>query len=294
MDQGLPPEAKQELEELREFRTKLDIEVDPQYKAFDQKIASAADFVYAQLEKAGIGKDVVAKIKEFGGPHKVNMDKILATVDDKQVERLVNSKVADIEQADFDKKQAIEKAKANVGEYLKERQEQMVKGAGQHRQVTQQILDKEILPKFEFFKEPKAPKADASEDEKKLYGAQKEWYQMAKNHVEQILSDDSPQMRAIMAGGVVKMLHLQTVAEAQKRIISDRDAAIAKITKERDEAMALTNRLKKGSVSQRTRSNSTGSQSAPVTGAYDPNQPTEDALDALAKRVGQERRSGVS
>lgn len=294
VDEGLTPEAKQELEQLREFRTKLDIEVDPQFQQYNEKIASASEFVYAQLKKAGLGEEVVDKIKEFGGPHKVNMDKILEKVDDRQVERLVNSKIADIEQFDFDKGQAIEKAKSNVQEYLQERAQQIEQGSVQHRQATRQILDSNILSNMNFLKEPKPLKDDATEDEKKLYGAQKEFVKAAKGHVDKMLSDDSPEMRAIMAGGVVKMLHLNTVVNAQKAIIDGKDETIESLTKERDDAVALAERLKKGSVNHRRRSNAPETGTQVPAPSYDPNQPTEHALDQLARQVSQHRNAGVS
>lgn len=288
------PEEEAELKELREFRAKIDVETDPKFGEFDTKIASASDFIYAQLERAGMGKEVIDKIKEYGGPAKVNMDKILDQANDPTVTRLVNAKLADIEQLAFDKQQAIKGAKDNITQYLEERQQAIEKAQTGHRDASKEYLNKELLPKFDFMKPP-VLKKDATDDDKKLFEAQKAFQKNVQDQIGYALSDDSPAMRAMLIGGLVKMLHYEQIIKGGEVILKNKDAEIAKLQKELDDATEIANKLKAGSVSRRQRSNATGSKTPSIKPDLDPNQDSGEALDAIARRIQQQRSAhGVS
>lgn len=288
---ALPEEAKAEFESLRQFRAKIDVETDPEFKKHDERVASASEFVYAQMKRAGIDDTTIEDIKKLGGPHKVKLEKIFDVMGDPQAERLINSKVADIEEEVFNKDQSIAKAKENIGEYLKQKQDQLTSGITQHREVTKAQLD-DILPKLEFMK-PVTVKAGATEDEKKLADAQNTFINSANEQIGYALSDDSPQMRAILIAGLAKLMHHEVTIKGQGAVIKNKDAQIAALTKERDDAKALADKLASGSVSRRGQSNAGGSRTVVSTPEFDPNETAEDALDRVAKQIQEKQRSNA-
>src|SRR6185503_8432341 len=63
---GIPVELESELKELRSFRSKLDVEADPEFKTFDKTIADNTESIYARLKADGFTDEHIAKIKALG------------------------------------------------------------------------------------------------------------------------------------------------------------------------------------------------------------------------------------
>ena len=125
-----------ELEELRAWRAKLDVDSDPKFKEHDKAIEQSREFIYAQLaQNPSVTPEILAQIKKHGGPDKIDLVKFFGAVNDPTLQRLVESKVADIQMAKYNKDQAIKAAKENIGEYVKERQESTTKAATESQQA---------------------------------------------------------------------------------------------------------------------------------------------------------------
>lgn len=275
----IPPEVTKELTELREFRARLDVDLDPKFKEYDKAVTSAQEFIYAQLRKSPvITDDVIAQIKKHGGPENVNLTKIFEAVKDPTIQRLVESKVADIEQQKFNKEQSIKTTKENIGQYLSEREKSFKQSAESHNSATKTELDK-LVSKLDWLKEIK-PEAGADEATTKSAQAHNEFVALTRSQLNDALQDDSPEMRAIMLAGMAQLFNLQRVHASTR-------AELDSIKTQLTEANALVERLKSSSRTPLT-------SGAPTV--VTPPKPKEnytmaagDALDAIRDQVVEAR-----
>lgn len=281
----IPAELEAEIKELREWRAKLDVEVDPKFKEFDKSNSQAREFIYAQLKKSpAISDAIIDEIKSHGGPEKVKWEKIFAAIDDPTTQRIIESKLADIEMADFNKAQAIKTAKENIGQYIGERQQAFTNSINSHTTSTKQILN-DLTGRLDWFK-PQSIDAKADAVAKKEAEEYNAFITTTQKQVEEASRDDSPQMRAILLTGMAQLFNLQRVHEGTA-------AKLATVEKSLAEATEKLDRYKNASRSRNSES------AAPANGtplkAKEPDfnaRPTE-ALDDLMKQV-MEKRSAAA
>jgi hypothetical protein len=278
----VPPEVEREIKELREWRAKLDVEADPKFKEFDKGISSAHDFIYAQLKKTGLISDTtIDEIKKYGGPEKVNMTKIFDLIKDPMTQRLVESKLADIEMAHYNKAQAIKSVKENIGQYMQDRTKQFEESVASHNAATRQHLDS-YLGKLDWFKEkPIDDKAD--EATKKSVQAHNKFVVETQQQLQEALNDDTPEMRAIMITGMAQLFRLQQVNAGNVAKISE----LEKSNKEMSDKLA---RLTKVATSRPKEGGAPPNGQLPVVKKdADLNVRTSDALDEHMKQIMEKR-----
>lgn len=274
----VPEEVTRELNEHRQWRAKLDVETDPKFKEFDKKVSEAKEFIYSQLRKSpAITPEVIEKIKSYGGPENVNLEKIFESMKDPTIQRMVESKVADIEMAKFNKEQAINSTKENISQYLTERQKQWEESATAHNTATQTQLD-QLTGKLEWLKE----KPDDAEHNKFVAEVQ--------GHIKNGLQDDSPEMRAIMLAGMAQLLYLQKVHEGAKANLESERKSHDETKKLLTEATAKLDKLKNASVSRLRESAAPPGGRLPEAKKDVDFRPASQALDDIAKRVVEERQ----
>lgn len=287
--QSTQPSAEQlakekELEEHRQWRAKLDVEADPKYKEYDKSIESAREFIYAQLKKHPVVSDaVIAEIKKYGGPDKVDMSKLFDAIKDDTTKNLVQSKIASIAEAEYNKQQALAGVKANISQYIQQKTTEAEQATTQRQEAIRKNLS-EIWSGLEWTK-PIQAAANATPEEKKAAETHNAFVEQTKAQLEEGVKDDSPKMRATLLTGIAQLFNLQRVHGALK----DAHAALEKEVTELREWKA---RVKKAGTSRLNESN------APVNGIVAPAKPANqfttpavDALDALAKQVTDERRA---
>jgi hypothetical protein len=225
----LPPEVETEVKALREWRAKLDIEADPKFKENEKTIANAAEFIYAQLRKhKQVDDGVINEIKKHGGPHKVKLDAVFAEIKDPTLQRIVESRIAEMVNLEYNQEQAKAAAKANVSEYMAARQKEIESTASQHNVDTENHL-KQHLPKLEFIQQRQVP-AGADEATKKAIEAHNKTVTEINQHIQEATKDDSPEMRAIMILGMGKLLYLQPRYESAKARITDLEKQLKEAT----------------------------------------------------------------
>jgi hypothetical protein len=275
-------QAEKELAELREWRAKLDVDYDPKFKEHDKGITAARDFVYAQLQKHPgiVTPEVIAEIKKFGGPDKTILTKLFEAINDPVTQRLVESKLADIEMMKYQKDQAIAQAKTNIGEWTKSRQEEWQKAATEHTRTTQSSLDP-MLGALEWFKD-KTPAADADEAAKKNVEEHNKFVGELRGQIGDVIKDDSPQMRAILIAGMAQLFNLQRVHASTKAEAETLKKDLTAVTEKYD-------RLKGASVSRLRESGAPASGSTPAAKPTTLNTNTGDALDSIARQVMEQR-----
>lgn len=283
----VPDELKKELDDHRNWRAKLDIETDPKFKSFDKAVSESREFIYAQLRKSpAIGQAVIDEIKKYGGPENIQIEKIFEVVKDPTIQRLVESKIADIEMAKFNKEQAIKSAKENVNQYLADRQKTWDESATAHNTSTQNEVEK-LTGKLEWLK---AKPESGTDEEKAGATAHNKFVSEVQGHLKNALQDDSPQMRAIMLTGMAQLLYAQRVLESERST----HAAEKKSHEETKKLLAETNatleKLKKASVSRLRESAAPPGGKLPGTTKDVDFRPASQAIDDIAKQVVEERQ----
>lgn len=279
----VPPELEQELKDLREWRTKLDVEADPKFKEFDKSIEQAREFIYAQLEANPLMTDaIITEIKKFGGPDMVKIDKLLADLKDPMLQKLVERKIEDIETAKFNKSNAIKAAKANINQYITDRSKQLENSGTQHQTETQKHLN-EYTAKFDWLKEKNIdPKLNS--DEKKSVEEHNGFVKQTRQNIEAALKDDSPEMRAIMIAGMAQLLNLQRVYDATVSGWEKDKKALKEATEALDKYKnASVSRLRTGSAPQDRQVEVKKDESKIF------NTPATQAIDDIAKSIMETR-----
>jgi predicted lactoylglutathione lyase len=204
----VPAETEAELKNLREFRAKFDIEVDPKFKEFDAQVTKSEEFIYSLIgQNANLPKDTVELIKKHGGPANVKMEKIFEAMQDPQTAEIIKSQMSAAALAKFNKDQAIASAKKNVAGYIEERRKVAEQSATGHNEETRKEFDA-ITPKLPWFKKI-SPDAKASEPDKKAAEAHNAFVDDISGQVNAAMSDDSPHMRGVLLAGMAQLLFLQ-------------------------------------------------------------------------------------
>lgn len=248
--QPIPENVSKELEDLRQFRARLDIETDPKWKQFDEKVAQDNEFIYAQLKKASIPGTTIEEIKKFGGPVQVNMEKILAAVADPITKQVIASKLADIEVAGYQKDQAIQKAKQDTKKYLEDREKDWAESATAHNTATHKAIEN-IVSKVPWLN-PVAVDLKADSAKQKEAEAHNEYATAMRKELELASGDDSAEMRATLLVGMVNLFRLQTAYDLLQKSSTGLEA---KSKKEIADLTATIDRLKAAGTS-RLRGNS--------------------------------------
>jgi hypothetical protein len=188
---------------------------------------------------------------------------------------LVESKVADIEMAKYNKEQQIKATKENIGSYLQERQKTLQNNVNAHLTQTSQRLEG-LTKELDWLKED--PKDKAHND----------FVAQTRQQMEAALHDPSPEMHAILITGMAQLFNLQRV-DAQKT------AQIATLEKQLADVTAKFEKVKNAGRSRLEESN------APASGRPAPPKPEDqfttkaaDALDALARQVVQTRAAAAA
>lgn len=280
-------QKEKELEELRQWRAKVDVDFDPKFKEYDKTVEQSREFIYAQLAKSpAFPPEVIAQIKKYGGPDKVNLVKLFATANDPTLQRMVESKVADIHQTTYNRDKAIESAKSNLASYTQERSQASQKeSAARVQEVTSHLSN--MLGSFDWMTDRKAD-AGADEAAKKEIEAHNAFVAQTKSEVQAAMTDESPQMRAILIAGYAKLVHLQRTLPVVEARAAKAEKALADVTA-KWEAVKNSSR----SRLEQSAAPAGGIQAAPKSGA-DVNQRPGDALDTLARQVMEKRAQAAA
>lgn len=283
LENPVPEQVTKELEDLRAFRTRLDIEADPKFQEFDKVISTTREFIYAQLKNSpAITNDIIEQIKKYGGPENVNMEKLFESIKDPSLKRIVDGALTDIEKAKFSKQEAIKFAKQNVDSYVKERQENWKQAATSHTTAAATKLN-EIKAKLEYLKEQTVDdKADDAT--KKSVEARNKFAKETNETLEAALQDDSPEMRAIMLAGMAQLLYLQRVHEATLASVSEKDKVIAERDKTIGELNEKLAKIRASSTSRLREGGAAPGARVDLSKKPDFTKPASEALDELAQK----------
>jgi hypothetical protein len=281
----LPADVEQQLkeaEELKKWRAKMDVDFDPKFKEFDKSAEQKREFIYAQLKKCpAITDATLEKIKKLGGPDKVQMKPLFDALNDTITQRLIESKLADIEMDKYNKEQAVAQTKTNIDEYINARQQELSKVATEDVAGVKKELDV-MWEKFDWSK-PQTAKAGATDAEKTAVDTHNKFTAQIRKELDEAAAVNTPQMKATLLASAAQLFNLQGVHKTLKESF------------EKLEAEAKELREFKGKFRNATRSRLPESQ-APSAGAASLQKPVNqfntgaaDGLDAIAKQVMAER-----
>lgn len=277
---GMTPEVKKELEELRAFRQKVDVEADPAFTEWDAKVKSNDELIYGRLKSSGFSEDTLKKIQELGGPANVDWD----AVGDKLpagLKRYIEGKVFENEDLAEKKKAAIAKAKENAAEYLKTRQTQLSKGAEQIIQETTEEFTK-VRANLKWFAKQDVSKAKP--EEKALVEAHNKLVDDIEADVKDALADNSPGMKSLLVSAYCQARRSKFEYDVLK---SSTDAKIEQLQKELTEKSSLLERIKKSGTPRLSSSAPTtpSKQTSAQKTAAEINEHGSDALDRHLKEA---------
>ena len=272
---GLPKEVEVELKELREFRNKMDVEADPQFKSYDKTIADNTDAIYARMKTDGFTEEQIAKVKSEGGPGKIDWDRIADKLP-VGFKRFIDVKLVENEGLLDKKNRAVAEAKANAEAYLKSKADATADVTGKQNKRVEAGIN-EMLPQLGWVEDRK-PKADAKDDEKKVIEAHNALVKESKEFLAQAINDPSPELRSLLAVGYIQLLKLRADHKVLK---AERDATVKDLEAKLKESNDLLDRVKKASPS---RLPSTPGGETPTTPSLtSPNTTGGEAIDTLLK-----------
>jgi hypothetical protein len=265
---ALPLEDAKELQDLRQWRKSLDVERDPSFQVFDQEIVQADDSIYETLRGAGMTAEQVEQIKKLGGPTKVDWVPIFDAIKPSE-RRAIEAKLIRQELIKDNKLAAITKAKANADEFIATREKEKSKVQQESQQVEDRTLQ-QITKDADWLKE-RATDEKADEAAKASAANWNKFVKEQKNRIQSLMRDHSPGTRAELVVGTAMAYHFKASADLLT-------AELTKITKERDDARAELDRIKKASGASRRPAST---QHAPAKSRDMTNLRPADALDAL-------------
>lgn len=274
-DKGkLPPDVEQELTESRRFRVAQDVLNDPEFKKFDAQLNENSDIIYKKLLKdGGLTQDHIDKIKELGGPDKVDWEPILAKLP-VPVRRFIDSILVDNERVRSNRDAALTHAKDNASTYAQEREARDVKIVTQSAEAyTKNLpwLQKKDIP------------ADATAEQRTAIETANKEAESARGVLNTYLGNRSPERFAELAVGTLIAYQLKaqvgSLSSKLENLTTESTAAVKKLTKERDDAVAELTAIKRAQIPRH--------RGDPIVAPRATKPPTvnvsgSDALDALA------------
>ncbi len=285
---ALSSEEQKELQELREFRQKLDVEADPSFREYDSKITENVEAIYSRLTRAGFSKESIDKIKALGGPDKVNWEphreKLPA-----ELFRYLDAKLVENEDLVEKKGLAITKAKERSSEFLKNRQVEISKSG---KEFTSQVHKEfeALSPKLPWLKAVEIPKDAKPEVRAKLEAANKAVSEI-QTDLKEAIEDNSPAMRAVLVAAYASMLKLQGDAKtrdgAHKAEVDGLKAEITKLQAAVKEKEAFIGKIKGASTGRLSNSSAPDGKSKTERNGKpgDPDESGASALDRLRAEV---------
>ena len=231
---GLPPEVQKELDDHRQWRAKLDIDADPEFKKFDKQVATNDSLIFDTLKTAGMSDEQIKKVKDIGTAA-LNWAPILAKMSEED-KSLVTLKIAENRGILHVKKQAQDEARVNIQDYLAKRDPNS--RAALTVEANELVAhSKEYLSDQEWFYKKEIP-ATATAEEKRVLERHNQVAGEAFDMLKEALGDRSLKMKAQLAIGTIKALQLHykledaaaQIAGLEKKLVEKEDH-ISKVRK---------------------------------------------------------------
>lgn len=271
-----------ENKELRDWRSKIDVDFDPKFKFFDERASSARGVIYSMLKaNPQVNDATIKQIEALGGPDRMDLESFFKALKDPALQRMVEGKVSEIHAINYEKGLALKSTKDNLQQYLKDREGEVSKGNEKQTLEASQALN-EITGQMEWYKE-RAVTPGADEATKKQVEDHNKFVAQTRTEISEILKDNSPRTKAILIAGTMQLFQLRNDHASLEKNFKELEAKFKDInTKYESVKKASTTRLRE--------------TAAPATPAQIPeakkdqfNVRAEDALDAMARQISEKR-----
>jgi uncharacterized protein Yka (UPF0111/DUF47 family) len=272
----LPAEVEQELATLRAEHVALDVHNDPEFKKFDTTIQSNVEVIYSKLLESGLTTENIDRIKELGGPDKIDWTPILSKLPD-NARRFIEATLVDNARLEVNKTKALESAKSNATKYTQERttrEQKLVSDTALQFTKTIPWMNLQEVP------------AGATAEQKAAIDASNKTAQEAVGRLNEFLGNRTPEQFAELAVGTVLAFRFkdqltQAVAELNGLKKSSTEQVTA-LTKEVSELRAKLDGIKRAQLPRHG-----GGQipPPPAPKKTDLNTSGADALESLAREV---------
>jgi len=246
--------AERELAEHRKWRKTLDIEADPEFKKFDTRAKLVKDFIYSELKATGkVTDEHIKKIEDLGGPVKIDWEQLFDKLGNPTAQGVITTKLAELKSIAFEKGRAIDEAKTNVEQYVASREKEFAESSTKHNVETKELF-LGFLGQFPWMA-PQKPADNADDAVKKSATEHNTWLEGVNRILGDALTDDSPQMRAVLLAGAADHLRLKREYATVKAALDGAEAKhkveVEKLAKQLEEATAKLEKLKSGSLMRR-------------------------------------------
>lgn len=275
---GPDPTLVKELEEHRQWRAKIDVESSPEIKAFSKRIETNEKIIVSKLKEAGMNDDQIKKAQEIGLKD-LNWEPIFAHLTP-QAKNLIIAKLAENESATFDRDEALKQARGNIQEYLA--QQDVNSKETMKREANELIAHTEAIIKGQDWFYKKEIPAGATAEQKATLEKHNKLAGEAVEMLKEAFGDRSIRMKAMLACGTIKALHLATQLE-------DAQAQIEALKKELEEKDGYVAKVKKASAATGSKPAADG-RGAAKDGVFKEGRikSTDEALDDLLKEVSED------
>ena len=265
-------ETVAELEELRQWRKRIDVEHAPEWKDYDKKVEQKWEGVYAKLKASGITDAQVKQIKDLGGPEKVDWEPFYQAGLPSATRRYLESQMTAVENLREEREHAIAAAREGADEFLSARGKQAAQVA------------EALIGGFEWAKEQPVP-ATATAEQKAQIAAANAFAKETQARVRSAVADDTPQTRAELAVGTALAYYFKRQAEqvsaTAQKTKEEADKRVAEAEKKAAQLSEELERVRKSSGSRKQTSPSPAAPPAKV----DMFAPGVEALDALRNQM---------
>lgn len=266
----IPDEVTRELEELRQFRSKVDLEYDPQFrKQFTERIAGNYESIYAKLSEHGLPATEIERLKGYDEATRVSVIDSLIGKLSPHDRREIEYALIDNTKASKERDAALRDAQSRAGQLVQQRQNEATELA-RRREASRLEAVKAALPRLPFMHVQPVDAKTPPEERKAIEASNEKALELQAILVEAMKSDD-PEALGQMALAV-PLAHyyrgeaVRLAAEVQK--LNERIEAI--------EAAGSTSRL-----------SSRSTPAAPAAPAPKPitEQDSGDAIDSLFQQT---------
>lgn len=275
----LPAEVERELNSLRGEHATLDINNDPEFKKFDTTLTENIELIYKKLADNGVGKEAIDRIKELGGPDKVDWTPIIQKLP-MPVARFVESMLVDNERVKEQREKALNEAKTNATTYTSKR-------TARETEALQKSVT-ELTDKLPWLKSQEIPAGATAEQRAAVEQANK-IAEAGNSDLTRFISERSPQRLAELAVGTLLAHRFKAQFDLVSKQLAEatkgHTEALSKITKERDELKKTLDAIKQARI-PRGRTDATapaGKKAPPIE------QTGEEALTNYAKEAKENR-----
>jgi hypothetical protein len=272
---GLPVEIEKELKELRSFRNKMDVEADPAFKTYDKTVEENNESIYSRMKAEGFTDAHIAEIKKHGGPLNIDWESLTKHMSP-SLKRFVDAKLVENETLSDKKKRALEDAKKNADEYLRNKEETQTQSAEKHNKEVE-LKVKELVPQLGWLEERK-PKDGATDADKAAVERHNKLVKESNEFLSEAISTNTPELRSLLAVGYVQLLKSKSDYAQLK---SETEAQIKSLEAELKKAQGLLDKVKNASTSRLQQAEPADKATNPTTDNI--NIHPSQALDNLMK-----------